>query len=251
MQLPNLDGVSYVISWQDHRDTTVPDSLASRDDVRVIRFDQSGQSLNRNNAFAHCTSDIILCADDDLTYLPEGLTAIIDIFTAHPDIDLATFISDRPTDSIVYPTVPCRLSIPLPKHYSVACFEIAFRRSTAGYLRCHPQLGLGSRHMHGGEDEVLLLSAIRHGLDCRFFPVTICRHPHHTTGSRPCLSAKNLCAMGCVIALTYPLSCVLRIPLKAYRTSRTHQSSLLKALWHLTAGALRAPLLFHDKKYLW
>lgn len=86
MRLPHIDGVSYVVSWQDHRDTQVPDSLASRDDVKVIRFDRSGLSLNRNNSFRHCTSDIILCADDDLTYMPEGLTAIMKLFADNPDV---------------------------------------------------------------------------------------------------------------------------------------------------------------------
>ncbi|MEZ3564474.1 MAG: glycosyltransferase [Duncaniella sp.] len=251
MRLPHIDGVSYVVSWQDHRDTQVPDSLASRDDVKVIRFDRSGLSLNRNNSFRHCTSDIILCADDDLTYMPEGLTTIMNLFADNPDVDLATFICDRPLGTVVYPAESCRLSMPLPRNYSVASVEIAFRRATAGELGCHPQLGLGSASMHGGEDEVLLLSAIRRGLHCRFFPVTICRHPHLSTGSRLRLTDKNLRAMGCVIALTYPVTCLLRIPLKAYRVHSSRQSSLVKALWYLTSGALRAPWLFRDRRYLW
>lgn len=250
MNLPRIHGVSYVVSWQDHRDTPIPPEL-KREDVTVYRFDKSGQSLNRNNAFEHCTSDIILISDDDLTYSAEGISAVMRTFTDNPDVDFASFICAGRSLSVSYPPVTCPLSLPLPKNYSIGGVEIAFRRSTAGWLRCHPQLGLGSACMHGGEDEVLLLTAIHRHLDCRFFPITICSHPHQSTGNKSRLTGKNLRAMGCVIALTYPLSCLLRVPLKAWRVNRARQASFLKSLLYLTSGALRAPLLFLDRRYLW
>ena len=227
MDLPVIDGVSYIVSWQDHRDTPIPPVL-NRTDLKIIRYDKYGQSLNRNNAFDHCSADIILCSDDDLIYDINGLVGIIETFSAHPELDLATFHSNSPHAENKYPIRRCPLRIPLPKNYYVACYEIAFRRTSAQNLRCHPKLGLGSPDMHGGEDELLLLSAIRRGLNCQYIP-----------------------AMGCIIALTYPVSCILRLPLKAWRIHRRGQSSLPKALLYLASGALRAPFLFPDKKYLW
>lgn len=250
MNLPIIEGVRYIVSWQDHRDTPIPDSL-NREDIKIIRYDKSGQSFNRNNAFSHCSADVILCSDDDLIYDPKGLKGIIEIFSNHKELDLATFRSDSRHRNKVFPNTPHKLSIPYPKYYSVACYEIAFRRATAGNLRCHPKFGLGSPAMHGGEDELLLLTAIHRGLNCRYFPLTICAHPNDSTGTKSTMTGKNLRAMGCIIALTYPCSCILRIPLKAWRTYRAGQSSLLKSLWFLTSGALRAPFLFPDKRYLW
>lgn len=251
MHLPEISGVTYIVSWQAHDDVPIPDILLSRPDISIHRFDRSGQSNNRNNAFDHCSSDIILCSDDDLIYTTEGLTAVRRAFTEHPDVDFATFRSIHGGSRVTYPTESVRLSLPLPKNYYAACFELAFRRCSAGRLRCHPSFGLGSKSMHGGEDELLLLTAIRRGLNCRFFPVTICSHPHLSTGTKARLSGKNLRAMGCIIALTYPISFMLRIPLKAYRVHSSRKSSLAKALWYLTAGALRAPWLFRDRRYLW
>lgn len=250
MDLPVIDGVSYIVSWQDHRDTPIPPVL-NRTDLKIIRYDKYGQSLNRNNAFDHCSADIILCSDDDLIYDINGLVGIIETFSAHPELDLATFHSNSPHAENKYPIRRCPLRIPLPKNYYVACYEIAFRRTSAQNLRCHPKLGLGSPDMHGGEDELLLLSAIRRGLNCQYIPLTICSHPQESTGTKPILTSKNIRAMGCIIALTYPVSCILRLPLKAWRIHRRGQSSLPKALLYLASGALRAPFLFPDKKYLW
>lgn len=250
MNLPKIENVKYVISWQNHQDSEIPETL-KRDDIEIYRFDLQGQSLNRNNAFSHCSSDIILCSDDDLIYSRDGLLSLIDAFAKHPEVDFATFRSIHHGSKVAFPSQSSQLTLPLPKNYSVACFEIAFRRSTAGWLRCHPKLGLGSKHMHGGEDELLLLTAIRRGLNCRFFPITVCSHPQPSTGTKSTLTSKNLCAMGCIIALTYPWSCVLRVPLKAWRVSRSGQASLAKSLWNLASGALRAPFLFLDRGTMW
>lgn len=250
MNLPLTDRVRYIVSWQEHHDAPIPASLM-RDDVSVYRLDVSGLSNNRNNAISHCDGDIILCADDDVIYTPDGFNAVIETFETHPDLDVATFMSRQAGEDKAYPDAECRLTTPLPRNYSVCSIETAFRRSTAGQLRCHPELGLGSPAMHGGEDEVLLLTAIRRGLDCRFFPLTICEHPDVSTGSKSALTDKNLRAMGCVIALYYPRTCVLRIPLKAWRVRKARQAGLFKSLLYLTQGALRAHSMLPDKKYLW
>ena len=65
MNLPVIDGVRYVVSWQSHEEAPVPESLV-RDDVEIHRFDGRGISLNRNHAYDHCRADIVLNADDDL-----------------------------------------------------------------------------------------------------------------------------------------------------------------------------------------
>lgn len=250
MNLPVVDGVRYIISWQNHDNAPVPQSLL-RDDIEIHRFDLSGQSLNRNNAIDHCTADIILNSDDDLVYSADRLRAVIKTFEDHPDVDVATFRADMPCGP-VFPTASCRLCHPLPKDYWVATFNIAFRRVSIGDLRFHPDFGLGSERLHGAEDELFLLSAIRRKLNCRFFPVEICVHPTHSTGTKQSLTAANLRAAGCYITLAYPRSFLLRIPLKAWRISRKGQSGFFRALRYLIAGAAQAPrILRGDRRYLW
>lgn len=249
MNLPKIDGVRYVVSWQNHCDAPIPDSL-SRKDIDIFRFDGCGLSRNRNNSINNCTSDIILFADDDTTLTVDGIHNVMDAFQNNPDVDLFTFKHTGTTPK-KYPPRQCRLSIPLPQGYYVSSIEIAFRRSSGKTLKCHPEFGLGSAKMHGGEDELLLLTAIHRGLNCQYIPLNICSHQHESTGDKSTLSDKNLRAMGCIIALTYPATGILRIPLKAWRTYKARQASLIKALWYLSAGAIRAPFLFPDKEYLW
>lgn len=250
MNLPFVDGVKYIVSWQDHRDAPVPQALV-RDDVEIYRFNQTGQSLNRNNAIDHCKGDIILNSDDDLVYTEEGLKAVIEAFEQNRDVDVATFIAEMPAEPL-YPPAACRLCDPLPKDYWVATFNIAFRRESVGNLRFHPEFGLGSRNLHGAEDELFLLSAIRRNLHCHFFPVVICSHPELSTGTKNGLTPANLRATGCYITLAYPKTFLPRILLKAWRLRRNKQSRFFKSIRYMTAGACAAPdILKGDRRYLW
>jgi len=249
MVLPPIEGVRYVVSWQSHENAPIPRELL-RPDVEIHRFDGTGISSNRNNAISHCAADIILFSDDDLVYTELRLKSLISAFEDNPEVDLATFIC-RGDMTRTYPATKTEL-IAIPRNYYVSSVEIAFRRATAGHLRCCPELGLGSPQLHGGEDEMFLMSAIRNGLNCCFFPITICEHPGASTGTKARLSNKNLRASGCVIALTYPRSALVRIPLKAWRISRIRQASLPRALINLTRGAMMAPgILSRNHKYLW
>lgn len=236
IKLPEVEGVKYVVSWQSHGDAPVPDEIAARKDIQVHRFDGTGVSNNRNNAISFCTGDIILFADNDVTYSAEGLRAVITAFEQNPDVDLATFRSARES-ACVYPATETKLGLKLPKNYYVCSIEIAFRRSTAGFLRCHPDLSFGSRWFQGADDEIFLWNAIKVGLNCRFFPVTICRHDHPSLGTKAKLNDSNLRAAGCVIAFYYPRTAFLRIPLKAWRVCKAGQASFIRALLMVSHGA--------------
>ncbi|MDE6487027.1 MAG: glycosyltransferase [Muribaculaceae bacterium] len=246
-----MPGVRYVVSWQEHGGAPVPDEIACRPDVEVHRLDERGLANNRNNAIAHCSADVVLFADDDIAYTREGLLAVVDTFGRNPDVDVATFRSVH-GDASRFPACETALERRLPKGYYVASVEIAFRRATAGMLRCCPELGLGAPRLHAGEDEMFLMSAIRRGLRCRFFPSTICTHRGESTGTGTSLSDGTLEAFGCVIALTHPLTAALRVPLKAWRVSRAGAASLPRALCRVALGALQAPgVLRRNRATLW
>ncbi|MDE6715174.1 MAG: glycosyltransferase [Muribaculaceae bacterium] len=248
MNLPQLDGVRYIVSWQEHQNAAIPKGIAERGDIEVYRFDKRGLSLNRNNAIAKCKGDIILLADDDVEYTDNGLQCVINTFESNPRVDVATFKStDNPRRS--YPKVITPLGRKLPKGYYVCSIEIALRRDTAGDLRCHPELGLGAPKLQSGEDELLLHTAIKRGLHCTFFPITICNHPAQSTGSRP--SAPALRGAGCIIAMLYPWTCAFRLPLKAWRVSRCSNISFMKSFIYLCQGAICAPeIRLRGKQYL-
>lgn len=239
MRLPGIEGVRYIISWQSHEGVPVPEEIASRPDIEIYRLDEPGVARNRNNALDHCRADIVLHGDDDVIYTAGGLEEVRRVMAAHPQVDMATFRADMPTRRVL-PSVSVRLENPLPRGYHVGTIEIAVRRSRAGWLRFCPELGNGAGRYEIGEDTMYLHTAIQRGLECRYFPVTICAHPHTTTGGGH-FTPGHLRGTGCCIALTYPLTAILRVPLKAWRLYRAGQSGLWRALFYLTAGMLGAP----------
>lgn len=249
--LPPSKNITYIISWQNHLNTQIPDFLLHRPDIKIYRLDTPGLSANRNNAIAHCTGDIILLADNDITYSPPSLTQVIQTFTQNPDLDVATFHCQFGNKPPILNT-PTHLSIPLPKNYTVASVEIALRRSSAGHLRCCPEMGLGSPKYHGGEDELLLLTAIKKHLGCQYFPITICTHPEVSTGTKTQPTPQNLQASGIVIALTYPYTFLPRIILKTFRLHKTAHCKFINTFYHLIKGAFNAPALLHrNHNTLW
>lgn len=239
MKLPRVEGVRYVVSWQAHGDCPVTEPIERRDDITVVRFDGVGVSANRNNALDHCTADIILIADDDLTFTPEGLRGVIDTFKENPSVEVGLFRYATPR-SKVYPDGECDLSLPLPRGYSVAAIEIAVRRdSRAGTLRFNTLFGPGAG-MTRGEDEIFLLTALRRGLRCRFFPLTVATHPHESTGDRRVSSVAALRAIGCIIALYYRVSWPLRLVVKARRLAPDSPLGFPTILSNLFYGALKS-----------
>ena len=239
--LPVIDSVRYVISWQDHQNAPIPETLV-RPDIEIHRFDGIGLSANRNNSINKCKADIVLVSDDDLTYIPEGLKAIIDTYRDNPDIDFASFICVHDSPRML-PQTATTLNIPLPRGYSICSCDISFRREAIinNGIRFHTLLGLNSPEMHSGEDDFFLLCAIKKGLKCKFFPIVTCIHPHESTGTKSKMTAENVRGSGCIIALTYPLSWLPRIFLKAWRLSRKGQFGFFKGVAVMLQGALKSP----------
>lgn len=240
MDLPVVDGVRYVVSWQNHDDAPVPASLASRSDVVVSRLALSGQSYNRNNAFDVSTADIRLIADDDLRYSAESLNAVRRVFEQNPDLDYASFMFDGDCRK-TYPTAECDLRERLPKNFYQTAFEVAVRnRGLASKLRFHTDFGINSPTFHAGEDEIFLLTARKLQLNCRFFPIVITTHKGLTTGRRKITDPCILRTFGAIIYFNTPLTCLPRIVLKALRLSAAGQSGFFTSLVEMLRGLVIA-----------
>lgn len=234
MNLPEVPGVRYIVSWQLPGDNPqIPPSLSARTDVRVCILHRPGVSVNRNNALANCSAPLVLMGDDDLVYTRERLLAIIDTFQKNPDVDVATFRYDGYPK--FYPDVECNLGKRLPKGYNVALIEIAVRRKSLGDIRFDERFGPGAPDLHAAEDQKFLFDCRHAGLECRFFPVTICTHDHASTGERS-LTPGIAAAEGALIRLEYPGTWFLRIPLKTWRTRQRHHN-ILKTLTSMFRGA--------------
>ncbi len=232
MTLPQVDGVGYLVACQSEA-LPLPESLL-RDDMEVYFNTDRGLSRNRNFAFSKTTAPLALIADDDLTFTPEGLRTVIDTFNNNPDVDIATFRCGFPFKKD-YPQSETSLRRRI-KNYYVTSYEIAVRMSSI--RRCKLQfcenMGIGAERFHSGEESIFMDHALESGLECRFFPFTIVRHPGIPTGRRERPSAGVLRADGVLIARHYKWTILPRLMLKAWRCGGNFFSNLR----YLTSGAV-------------
>lgn len=241
MNLPEIKGVSYLVSWQMPQGEPIPDALAKREDVRVISHDTKGVSRNRNIALREAKGDILLLSDDDLKYTPENLKGVLDVFRENPDIDLALF-KFKGADGKVYPPCETDIILPLPyKGWYVTEFEMAFRREAIqGKIDFDENFGIGAGYIASGEIDTLLVKAIRHlHLKGRYYPIVIAEHPPHTTtGVRANQSLAVIRARGVFRYLYYPYTWPARLLIDAIRDSRSGRAPFIRSLAGLVQGAL-------------
>jgi len=239
MQLPEVEDVHYWVSWQEHADTPVPEVLAARRDVTVLRSARKGLSANRNDLLDNAKGEIFLIADDDLRYTPEQLKAVIATMLKNPQTEIATFMYSG-SDNKSYPATECDLHR-LPKGLNITSFEIAIRNNErTGRLRFSELMGIGAPVLTAGEDDLFMLDARRSGLNCKFFPIAITHHSGLTTGFRKITDAGVIKASGAYITMAFPLTSPLRIPLKAYRLWHNGHCGFWCAMINLTAGVIYA-----------
>ncbi|MCH5236520.1 MAG: glycosyltransferase family 2 protein [Muribaculaceae bacterium] len=248
--LPPRNNVRYVISVQNLDSQLLPSTLIDREDVKIVVNDTTGLSNNRNVAIDNCSGEVILIADDDVIYNPKGLNDLIKVFEEQPGLDMA-LLKVNMGNRKLYPHSGCKLAIPFPKNYYISSVEIAIRRSSLNDLKFYPELGLGSQEMHAGEEELFVISAVKRGMDCRFFNIEIGDHPHTTTGSK--ITPEVLQAQGFIIAAVYPYSFLPRLILKAYRNGRLCKQKFLPSFRYLLKGAIKQKKDFSkiSKSYRW
>lgn len=241
MGLPAVEGISYLVSWQGSEGETMPAELEARGDLRVIHCRSIGLSRNRNNALDHAVGDVLLIADDDLSYLPEGLEAVRRAFEKDPQLEIGLFRYRNEAGGYekLYPQSRTEICRRLPKGYFPTSMEIAVRReSRAGKLRFNEEFGLGAPMLKCGEEELFLLLARKAGCKICFFPTDLCTHRGQTTGSRKVTDRGVYRGMGATVALLYPLTFLPRFVLIAWRGKRRGKMKFFPALAGFISGAV-------------
>lgn len=250
--LPPKVGVNYIVSWQktDGVDYELPIELR-RDDVKVFTLEEKGLSKNRNSALKYATGDVCLIADDDVNYYADSFDNILSVFARNSHLDLATFKYHSETEKKTYPKEEVGL-YPLPKWYYVTSFEIAFRRaSVQNKLWFNEFFGLGAPVLKMGEESVFLWQAIKQGMNCRFFPITIVEHLHETSAVYNGAQPGNIMANGAYLYLACEDNyLILRALLMAWRMSRKSGGTYFFTLFYVLKGMRYAKKLIKNKKLM-
>lgn len=235
MRLPRIESIRYIVSWQCHSDR-VPQSIESRDDIEIYKFDDIGSSRNHNHTIELARAPYCLLADNDLNYSAEGLQAIINTYEENPQIDVATFMYE-PINRF-YPSEVTDLTTSIPKGYSVNMCVISFRRERLGKVRFNELFGINAPYKCA-EDEVFFHDCRKAGLRCCFFPIVITQHNHLSTGERPVTDPAMARGMGALLRHLYPFASGLpRVPLMAWRNSKKGRLPFWWGLRHICTGFL-------------
>ena len=248
MLLEPCEGYNYLVSWQhsNGKNNALPEEL-KRGDVKVIDLDGCGISRNRNNCLRNATADVCLIADDDCRYTHEQLQTVIDTFVQNPDVDIATFRYSSKNNNKIYPTQRTDLTTP-PKDYYVSSIELAFKReSVQNKLWFNELFGIGAP-LSCGEEELFVLSAIKCGLTCHFFPIDIVRHDDITHTFTNISSRSMLMARGAYIYIAHKPSSIARIFLNSYRLKKKYGVAFWHGVKSMFAGIRYYKKHRHDKQ---
>lgn len=178
-------GISYLISHQDPQNLCpeLPESLI-RNDVEVVRLQNTGLAKNRNNALRHASGEVVILADDDINLHPAYPHHIRRAFKQNPDADVICFQIRTPAGSPPYknyPTIEKPLTR-LSQLKAVSSIEIAFRRIPIQEkgIWFDERFGLGAP-ANCGEELLFLAECLRKGLKILFVPAFIVEHPNESS----------------------------------------------------------------------
>lgn len=182
-RLPVLSGVVYGIFVQGAADLSLP--RLQRADITLTATEGTGAARNRNAALLTVSSPLLLFADDDLHFSPEGLTALIARFAALPDMD---FLCCRISDEAGNPRKrysPDGASVRWWNCAKVGTPELALRPAAfrAKALAFDPRFGAGMPDCLGDE-YIFLCDALRAGLNGQHAALTLASHPAESSGTR-------------------------------------------------------------------
>ena len=134
--------------------------------VRMLSSDTKGVGINRNLALQAAQGDILLFADDDMTYYEGELQGVIDAFKELPDADVILFGVDMTRNGQVYERRRCRVRrARLWNSMKYGTYRIAVRNQAIKKNNIWFSTLFGGGCQYGcGEDSIFLCDCFRAGL---------------------------------------------------------------------------------------
>jgi FkbM family methyltransferase len=219
------------------------DALLERDDVRYLRWEDTGLSVNRNHALRAATGEFCLIADDDLEFLPGWAETVRGAVSSREDAAFITFASLASDGRRRKPFAPEMRAHDRSSVFDVSSVEVVLRLAAvrASGIGFDERLGIGGRLAMG--EEVLFL---RHLLELGFSgwssPTPIVRHRAITsTGERALaeLSSPHVRAIGALQFCIRGARVIPWIPREAASLARSRRRwrRAPRLIWDLARGA--------------
>lgn len=174
--------------------------------VRMLSSDTVGVGHNRNLALQLAKADILLFADDDVTYYDPALQGVLDAFAELPDADVIFFGIDMTKNGEIFDrrrNQKKRLHTWNALKYGAA--RMAVRRSAVEKARLSFSVLFGGGSQYGsGEDTLFICDCLRRGLKVYAHPYVLGRCAKDTSTWFTGFDEKYMFDKGAWVACAFP-----------------------------------------------
>ena len=176
------------VSYKDHDILVINQTdaerqlLSSSERLRVINTEERGLSQSRNLAIQHANGEVCLVADDDVRYVKDVETIVLDTYKEHPTADVITFqMTDF--DGKLYQQYPPEGWHTQRTVASVNGVVISFKPERLNEHKVYydPHFGLGCTFQTANE-YVFMKHVLQAALKALFVEKVILSHPNFSSG---------------------------------------------------------------------
>lgn len=236
---PSVEGVEYIVSWQ-QASGEVPEEISSREDFKVYKTDSRGLSRNRNESLRKAGAPVVLIADDDLIYDSGALRKLMEYHQNNPEIGIVcAHITVGGKQLPTWSDEEFTLN-PLPDGYYFVSCEMSVKREVlekSGVV-FNELMGVGAPVLGCGEEEIFGRSLLRKGVKGTCIPLLLANHPGLSSGERLSADPSYIMSRGALLRFVHPHDWILKIPLWTYYSCRGKSLSPFKAIKWLYKGAV-------------
>ncbi|WP_299216478.1 glycosyltransferase family 2 protein [uncultured Dokdonia sp.] len=178
---PNGDYSMYAILIINQTDTT-RQLQSLQPNVRVINTEERGLPQSRNMAIRNAIGEVCLVADDDVLYVPNLESIILQGYKTYPDAVVITFQLNK-TNGELFRKYPDVIKHNNSSYKTVNGVVISFKKDVLleNDVLYHPHFGLGAT-FSGANEYVFMRNVMKAKLPAYFVPAVILTHPDVSSG---------------------------------------------------------------------
>lgn len=206
--------------------------------VQLLCSDTKGVGINRNLALLTATADILLFADDDITYYDPTLQGVVDAFRELPQADVIFFGMDMTRGGEITEKRHCKTQRRhLFNSMRYGTYRIAIRREAVQRHRLRFSHLFGGGCLYGsGEDTLFIADCFRAGLTVYSHSYVLGQCAKDSSSWFTGYNGKFFYDKGAWIAATFPKSKHLVKWYFGYRLSKKAGISLQQAMAEMDRG---------------
>ncbi len=160
-------------------------TIPARNDIRTINLNSVGVTRSRNEAIRQAKGEVLIFGEEQAEWIYENLVEVVAIFQLDPALAIFLGRAEDENGNLRKRYGSRRRVSSVWNSSHVGTIELAVRPKMLlkRGIEFDEEFGAGTEN-YLGDEFILVSDAIRAGLRCEYFPVTISRHPAESSGTR-------------------------------------------------------------------